>query len=158
MIFKEEKVAIDNKTTTVDREIAENAPFTATRVKQIHSYDQRPKALGKFLYIGDEKYWVCGVTYGTFRPGEDGNQFPDPEVVDRDFSAIAENNMNPVRTYTVPPLWLLDIARKHGLRWSAPIHCNTFKVSVCVQTDSWSVADAACIASTVSGAGQNHHP
>ena len=36
-----------------------------------------------------------------------------------------------------------------------PIHCTTFKVSVCVHTGtgSWSVAETVCIASTVSGAG-----
>ena len=78
--------------------------------------DQRPKALGKFLYAGNEKLWVRGVTYGTFRPGADGIEYPEPEVVQKDFSHIASFGMNTVRTYTVPPRWLLDIAKNSGLR------------------------------------------
>ncbi len=34
-----------------------------------------------------------------------------------------------------------------------PVLCTTFKVRVYVQTDSWSVAETVCLASTVSGAG-----
>jgi hypothetical protein len=28
----------------------------------------RPRARGKFVFLGDEKLYVRGVTYGTFRP------------------------------------------------------------------------------------------
>jgi hypothetical protein len=34
-----------------------------------------------------------------------------------------------------------------------PIHCTTFKVSVCIHTDSWSVAETVCTATTATGAG-----
>lgn len=80
------------------------------------SYAQRPRVHGKFIYVGDVKFWVRGVTYGTFRPGEDGTEYPDPEIVDRDFASIAANGMNAVRIYTVPPRWLLNLAQRHGLR------------------------------------------
>ncbi len=80
------------------------------------SFAHRPKTKGKFIYIGEEKFWVRGVTYGTFGSLETGTDYPAPEVVDRDFAAIALNGMNAVRTYSVPPRWLLDTARKHGLR------------------------------------------
>jgi GT2 family glycosyltransferase len=79
-------------------------------------YSHRPKARGKFIYLGDEKFWVRGVTYGTFRPGETGTEYLDPGRVARDFLAIAANGMNAVRTYSVPPRWLLDMAQEHGLR------------------------------------------
>lgn len=79
-------------------------------------FDHRPKAKGKFISIGEEKFWVRGVTYGTFGPGDKGHDYPSPEVVKRDFAAIAANGMNAIRTYTVPPGWLLDKAREHGLR------------------------------------------
>jgi beta-galactosidase/beta-glucuronidase len=79
-------------------------------------YNHRPKVRGKFIYIGDEKFWVRGVTYGTFRPGETGIDYPDQGQVARDFAAIAANGMNTVRTYSMPPRWLLDMAREHGLR------------------------------------------
>ena len=36
---------------------------------------ERPKVKGKFLFVGDEKFWVRGVTYGTFRPDESGTNF-----------------------------------------------------------------------------------
>ncbi|HEX9868172.1 MAG TPA: glycosyltransferase [Candidatus Tectomicrobia bacterium] len=77
---------------------------------------QRPKAAGKFLYLGNEKLWVRGVTYGTFRPSTDGNEFHKRKGVEQDFAQISANGLNAVRTYTVPPPWFLDAAQRHGLR------------------------------------------
>jgi glycosyltransferase involved in cell wall biosynthesis len=76
----------------------------------------RPKALGKFLFAGEEKLYLRGVTYGTFRPGEDGNDYPHPARVEADFRQMADNGINSVRTYTVPPRYLLDAAARQGLR------------------------------------------
>src|SRR5262252_7070786 len=76
----------------------------------------RPKVQGKFLFVGDEKFWIRGVTYGTFRPDTDGNEYQDPEAVEQDFAQMAESGLNAIRTYTVPPRWLLDTAQSHGLR------------------------------------------
>lgn len=76
----------------------------------------RPHVRGKFIFVGDEKFYVRGVTYGTFRPREDGHEYPDPAVVERDFAMMAANGLNAVRTYTVPPYWLLNAAQRHGLR------------------------------------------
>ncbi|HEV2751899.1 MAG TPA: glycosyltransferase [Gemmatimonadales bacterium] len=76
---------------------------------------QRATARGKFLYIGDEKVYVRGVTYGTFRPRADDTEVPEPEVVERDFALMAANGINALRTYSVPPRWLLDAAERHGL-------------------------------------------
>ncbi|NUQ10859.1 MAG: glycosyltransferase [Gemmatimonadaceae bacterium] len=76
---------------------------------------QRPEVRGKFLFVGDEKFVVRGVTYGPFRPGPDG-EYHTPPQVRADFAAMAAHGFNTVRVYTVPPLWLLDIAREHGLR------------------------------------------
>src|SRR6185436_16266821 len=78
--------------------------------------DARPCVHGKFLFVGDEKFYVRGVTYGTFRSGANGEEIFDPEVVARDFEMIVANGINAVRTYTVPPRWLLDAAHKYGLR------------------------------------------
>src|SRR5437773_2722685 len=75
----------------------------------------RPSAKGKFIFIGDEKLYVRGVTYGTFRPREDGAEYPDPEIVEQDFALMTANGLNAVRTYTVPPRWLLDAAQRHRL-------------------------------------------
>ena len=76
---------------------------------------RRPRVKGKFLFAGDEKIWVRGVTYGPFRPDATGSAYHDREVVERDFAQIKANGMNAVRTYTVPPRWLLDIAHRNGL-------------------------------------------
>src|SRR5262245_1315897 len=76
---------------------------------------QRPRVAGKFLYAGEEKLWVKGVTYGTFRPGADGSGYPDAAIFRADFAAMAAVGINAVRVYTVPPRSLLDEAQRHGL-------------------------------------------
>ena len=76
----------------------------------------RPVTRGKFLYVGDEKFWVKGVTYGTFRPDADGNEYGTLQRVESDFYLMVQNGINCIRTYTVPPIWLLDAAQKAGLR------------------------------------------
>ena len=76
---------------------------------------RRPRAGGKFIFTGDEKLYVRGVTYGTFRPDESGNEF-DPILASVDFAAMSANGVNAIRTYTVPPRWLLDLAQEHGLK------------------------------------------
>ena len=71
---------------------------------------------GKFLYAGDEKLWIKGVTYGTFRQDAAGGDYPDAARVRTDFAAMAASGINAVRLYTVPPRWLLDEAHCKGLR------------------------------------------
>ncbi len=46
---------------------------------------QRPHVGGKFLFIGNEKFWVRGVTYGAFRPGPNGQEYHDPMVLEETF-------------------------------------------------------------------------
>src|SRR5438445_732541 len=78
---------------------------------------QRPQAHGKFLYVGDEKLWVRGVTYGAFRPDKAGNEYHNLEVIERDFAQMAASGLNTVRIpHTMPPRALLDAAQRHGLR------------------------------------------
>jgi len=86
--------------------------FTPLMVKR----QPRPSIRGKFIFIGEEKFYVRGVTYGTFRPDPQGNEFPAPNTVERDFAQMAANGVNSVRTYTVPPQWLLDAAERNRLR------------------------------------------
>lgn len=57
-----------------------------------------------------------GVSYGTFAPGADGLQFPPRDLVARDFEGIARLGANTVRTYTPPPISVLDEAARRGLR------------------------------------------
>jgi len=76
---------------------------------------QRPMARGKFLYLGDEKFYVRGVTYGTFCPDASGDEYPPPALARRDLALMAANGINAVRTYTLPPCWFFDSAAEHGL-------------------------------------------
>jgi O-antigen biosynthesis protein len=77
---------------------------------------ERVRTDGKFLRTATDRFWVKGVTYGTFAPDLDGYQFPAREIVARDFSSMARAGFNTVRTYTTPPPGLLDEAAAHGLR------------------------------------------
>ena len=70
----------------------------------------RPIVSGKFIFVDGEKYWVKGVTYGTFRPDLNGDQFPEKDTVSSDLAMVASHGFNTVRVYTVPPKWLLDAA------------------------------------------------
>ena len=79
-------------------------------------FSQRIEVRGKFLFCGEEKYWVKGITYGTFAPGEDGEQFPDREMVETDFQSMSAAGINTVRVYMPPPTWFLDLAQENGLR------------------------------------------
>ena len=75
---------------------------------------------GKFFRAGlgqdAPKHFVKGVTYGPFAPGSHGAQFPEFPMVERDFALMRTAGINTVRVFTVPPLWLLDAAHRHGLK------------------------------------------
>jgi GT2 family glycosyltransferase len=83
---------------------------------QLQPPQSRVEARGKFLFDGDTKYWVKGVTYGTFKPDSDGDQFPAATAVKLDFERMAAAGINTVRVYTPPPRWLLDLAHAARLR------------------------------------------
>jgi GT2 family glycosyltransferase len=76
----------------------------------------RPRAEGKFLWLGNEKFFVRGVTYGAFAPNAYGDQFPEACDVAKDFALMRQAGINSILTYTVPPVSLLDQAQRYGLR------------------------------------------
>lgn len=108
-----EAARLDARDETLERPLSQAehqaAPFIQTDM-------QRPRVRGKFLFVGDEKFWIRGVTYGTFKPDHSGVQFPPPDVVERDFRAIADAGLNAICVYTPPPLWLMHTACRFGLR------------------------------------------
>lgn len=75
-----------------------------------------PTVQGKFFWTGSEKFYLRAVSYGPFATASHGEQFPERDVVERDFALIREVGANAIRTFTVPPRWLLDRAEVHGLR------------------------------------------
>jgi O-antigen biosynthesis protein len=91
-------------------------PAPAPRYPSPHSPGCRPTVKGKFLYAGDDKLYVRGVTYGAFRPDAAGNEYHDSDLIERDFAQMAANGINAVRIpHTTPPRSLLDAAARHGL-------------------------------------------
>src|SRR5438093_223814 len=77
----------------------------------------RPEVRGKFIFIGDDKFFVRGVTYGAFRPDRDDREYHDSAIIESDFAQMAASGINAVRIpHTMPPRSLLDVARQHGLR------------------------------------------
>src|SRR5262245_61993908 len=91
--------------------------------------DRRPSGIapvasaGKLFTRNGEPFYLKGVTYGTFAPDENGDQFPTQKRVLADFRAMAANGFNVVRSYTVPPARVLDAAAEcrlqilAGLTW-----------------------------------------
>jgi hypothetical protein len=76
---------------------------------------EKAQAHGKFVRTGQRKLSLRGVTYETFRRGDDGCQYPAPSTVATDFAAMRAHGINAARTYSVPPRWLLDLAEEAGL-------------------------------------------
>src|SRR5215203_5684805 len=75
----------------------------------------RVRVDGKFLARGNQRLTVQGVTYGPFAPDEEGQQIPPRRQVRDDFVAMTEGGINAIRTYHVPPEWVLGLADEHGI-------------------------------------------
>jgi len=76
---------------------------------------RQPKAKGKFLFRGSEKFFLRAVSYGPFAPASHGTQFPERDMVKRDFALMRDLGANCFRTFTPPPEWLLDLAADNDL-------------------------------------------
>lgn len=77
----------------------------------------RIEVKGKFLFEGEDKFYIKGVTYGAFRPNDQKREYQNHERIDADFGLMAANGFNTVRIpHTMPPRSLLDLASKHGFR------------------------------------------
>src|SRR5262245_21343755 len=70
---------------------------------------------GKFFARGGRRVRLQGVSYGPFVPGEGDDPFPSPKRVDDDFAVMRAAGINAVRTYHVPPEWLLARADELGV-------------------------------------------
>ena len=77
---------------------------------------ERVRASGKYLFVGERKFYVKGFSYGPFAPNTGGDFLPDQGQLAADFAQIRSLGANTVRVYYPPPMWLLDEALKHDLR------------------------------------------
>ena len=75
-----------------------------------------PTILGKFFFVGDHKLYLRGVSYGPFAVTAHGFPFPDERTLERDLALMRDLGANCLRTFTVPPRWLLDRAAAYGVR------------------------------------------
>ncbi|HSU85548.1 MAG TPA: glycosyltransferase [Chthoniobacterales bacterium] len=76
----------------------------------------RVRALAKFFFEGDEKFFVKGVTYGPFRPDAAGDYLGTPEQARRDLAQMRALGINVARIYHLPPRWFLDCCLEAGVR------------------------------------------
>ncbi|MEP6698273.1 MAG: hypothetical protein ABJB09_00940 [Verrucomicrobiota bacterium] len=74
------------------------------------------RAVAKFFFEGDRKFFVKGVTYGPFKPDADGHYLGRTEQVQRDLAQMREMGINVLRIYHVPPPWFLDCCGAAGMR------------------------------------------
>ena len=68
----------------------------------------RTRAVAKFFFEGERKFFVKGVTYGPFRPDADGHYLGSAEQARRDLLQMRELGINVARVYHLPPRWFLD--------------------------------------------------
>jgi glycosyltransferase involved in cell wall biosynthesis len=83
---------------------------------------------GKHLSLRGRPFRIRGVTYGGFAPRLDGEPFPDRWQIKADFAAMSAAGLNTVRTYTVPPLDLVEIAEDVGLRLLVGLHYHDWRM------------------------------
>src|SRR5947208_13772406 len=86
------------------------------RHRRAEPVTNRVRRDGKFFRLGENKFYVKGVTYGPFAPNADGDPLPSPANTRKDFEQIVEMGANCIRIYQVPPRWLLDLAQELGLK------------------------------------------
>ena len=70
--------------------------------------DGRVRAVAKFFFEGEQKFFVKGLTYGPFRPDGEGNYLGSPQQLERDLHLMNEAGVNLLRIYHTPPRWFLD--------------------------------------------------
>ncbi len=115
-----------------------SAAATAERRREGAGESLKAEVRGKFFFRGEEKFFLKGVSYGPFAPADHGSQFPKREVVRQDFALIRDLGGNAVRTFTPPPLWVLDLAGEFDLSVLAGL---PWTQHVCFLEDPKLVAD-----------------
>jgi GT2 family glycosyltransferase len=75
----------------------------------------RLRVHGKLFTTGGQQMRINGVTYGPFPSNAAGEPFPSPERVRQDFAMMRVTGINSIRTYHLPPEWLMDVADEEGI-------------------------------------------
>ena len=74
------------------------------------------RALGKFFFEGEQKFFLKGITYGPFKPDSEGHYLGTAAQLKADLAQMREIGLNVLRIYHTPPLWFLDECAAAGMR------------------------------------------
>jgi hypothetical protein len=74
------------------------------------------RAVAKFFFERDRKFFIKGVTYGPFKPDAEGHYLGSPEQLRGDLVLMRQLGVNLLRIYHPPPLWFLDRCAAAGMR------------------------------------------
>jgi GT2 family glycosyltransferase len=107
------------------------APLGAGAVRDLTLVRATPRVHvdGKFLALDGRPFRVRGATYGSFAPRSDGELFPERVRIEEDLRAMRAAGLNTLRTYTLPPDDLLDLADEHGLRLIVGLHYDDWRAA-----------------------------
>ncbi len=75
----------------------------------------RPEVDGKFLRVHGKRFWIKGITYGSFSLNEEGEPYPEFDRLKEDFARMADAGINTVRLYNAPSKRIADAAWEKGL-------------------------------------------
>ena len=76
----------------------------------------RIRAVAKFFFEGERKFFLKGVTYGPFAPDAEGFYLGTPEKLEKDLQLMGQIGLNVMRIYHSPPRWFLDRCSAANLR------------------------------------------
>ena len=89
--------------------------MTAEGLPRPGTFRSRPCVRGKSMHMDGEKLLVRGVTYGGFRPGADGAEFPCAGTGRRGLRGDGGGGRERGAHLRRAAAWLLDLADEHGL-------------------------------------------
>lgn len=106
----------DGPMPSFDRSIVQSNSFPCSLAA-----NKLPCTEAKFLRVGGQRFWIKGVTYGSFRPNEAGEPFPPFLQLKDDFARMRDAGINTVRLYAPPSDRIADAAYDAGLHLIADI-------------------------------------
>ncbi|BCX48824.1 hypothetical protein HAHE_27320 [Haloferula helveola] len=104
--------------STPETLLAHDAPETRIEPvsKRPPAGSSRPEVDGKFLSVDGKRFWIKGVTYGSFGLNSAGEPYPEFGKLKDDFARMADAGINTVRLYNAPSQRIADAAFDVGLK------------------------------------------